>query len=82
MSAPPRSIRARIAQLESSLQVQRVECEMCGYPVTQPVCAYVITKDDSPLPTCESCGRVLHPQTGQPIGKPFTRLIGVDPDRV
>lgn len=81
MNIAPRSLSARLARLEAAIRPPGPRCEVCGYPDRETTLV-VVTADDSPLPTCEACGRTLDPKTGRPTGQPFRWLILEHPERV
>lgn len=81
MTARVGSLSARLARLEAAIRPRGPRCEVCGYPEREAIIV-VVTADDSPLPTCEACGRTLDPKTGRPLPDRFKWISGVDSARV
>lgn len=76
MNIATRTLSARLARLETAIRPPGPLCEVCGYPEREAI-RVVVTADDSPLPTCEACGRTLDPKTGRPIPERFKWIIGL-----
>ncbi|MCL4197725.1 MAG: hypothetical protein KJZ69_09570 [Phycisphaerales bacterium] len=81
MNIAPRSLSARLARLEAAIRPRGPRCEVCGYPEREAILV-MVTADDSPLPTCEICGRTLDFESGRPMAGPFKRIILGDSERV
>jgi hypothetical protein len=56
-------------QISPELKLGR-PCPRCGGPHTERMRIICVPGDD-PLPECESCGRLLHPERGHPLCAPL-----------